>query len=279
MTTFPAILSDVSYSTASLPSELDGVTARGVLWQIAGDRFLLDVPAVARYLVEGGSSITIDPAPDVTPSKAEHYLMMLPLAALLYQRGMLAFHAAAVSNGEGVVLLSGNSGCGKSTLLAALLQRGWRMLADDLAMVGLNEDGQLIVYPTRSGIALWPDSLNKLGIASESLGYCDANRREFKIPEHFDSTPSRLRGIYRLTVHGKREVECEDLAGGARFQATGAMLYNSHVADALCNRSDYLCSVATLAQTVPYRDLRRPRDLWCVEALSNHIINNFKAFL
>lgn len=274
MIVFSDLLSDVSVLTDSLPITLDNVQSRGVLWQVAGERFLLDVPEVARYLVEAGSSITIEPAPDALPQTIEHFLRMLPLAALVYQRGMLAFHAAAVTNGEYTVLLAGNSGSGKSTILAALLQRGWAMMTDDLAIVALDEQGQPTVYPSRAGIALWPDSLNNLGIASDSFSYCDANRKEYPVHGHFDNKPRTLRGIYRLNVNNKSEVAVEELEGSARFQMIGTLLYNSQVADALCNRSDYLRSVATIAQKVQSRDLSRPRGIWSVKTLIDHVLNN-----
>jgi len=267
----PDFLADISVTQASLPTALDGTTACGVLWQAAQGRFLLDVPAVARYLITAGNSITIDSVPDTPAIVVEHHLGMLPLAALLYQRGMLAFHAAAVANDQGVVLLTGDSGCGKSTLLVALLQRGWRVLADDLAIVGLDGQGQPVVYPTASGIALWTESLKKLGIASDSLSCCDANRREFVPSGQTAGDPQPLRHIYRLGVHGKREVEPEELAGSARFRAVGTMLYNSHVADALCSRADYMRCAAAIAQFVPINILRRPRGVWSVEALAEYI--------
>jgi len=271
MTMLPKLLSDVSVTTSPVPNALDGAIARGVLWQAAEGRFLLDVPDVARYLVETGRTVTIDPAPDVPARKIEHFLGLLPLAALLYQRGMLAFHAAAVSNGDGVVLLAGDSGSGKSTLLIAMLQLGWRMLADDLAIVGQDDQGQPMVYPTRPGIALWPVSLEQLGIKPDTLPLCDANRLEYSRPEQFEADPQPLRGIYHLSVHNKREVELEEMAGNAGFKATGAMLYNSHVADALCGRVDYLRCTASLAQSVAFHELKRPRGVWSVNALANRI--------
>lgn len=267
----PNFLADVSITHAPLPSALDGATACGVLWQAAPGRFLLDVPAVARYLVTAGSSITIDPSLDAPLLTVEHHLGMLPLASLLYQRGMLAFHAAAVADEQGVVLLAGDSGSGKSTLLVELLQQGWRMLADDLAIVGLNEQGQPVVYPTAPGIALWPESLKKMGIDPDSLPSVDANRREFLPVGQTVGTPQLLRGIYRLNVHSKSAVEMEELAGSARFRAVGTMLYNSHVADAVCGRADYLRCAAAIAQSVPISILRRPRGVWSVEALAEHI--------
>jgi HprK-related kinase A len=47
----------------------------------------------------------------------------------------LMLHAAAVARGGRAAILPGASGSGKSTLCAALVQRGWRLLSDELAMV------------------------------------------------------------------------------------------------------------------------------------------------
>lgn len=272
MTMLPDLFSEIPVTTATLPIELDGIIARGLLWQAAEEQFLLNVPGVARYLVQTGSSIAIDAVANVPVRTVEYFLGMLPLAALLYQRGMLAFHAAALSNGESALLLAGDSGVGKSTLLAMLLQRGWRMLADDLAIVGLDKQGQPIVYPAKPGIALWSGSLEQLDIESDYLPLCDANRHEYSLPDQFETQPLPLRGIYHLSVHSKLDVWLKDIAASKRFHETGKMLYNSHVADALCSRADYLRCVAAIAGSVTYYELQRPRGVWSVDALADKIV-------
>jgi hypothetical protein len=50
-------------------------------------------------------------------------------------RGRLRFHAGAVERDGQVVVITGDSGRGKSTLTAALVQRGWAYLTDELAAV------------------------------------------------------------------------------------------------------------------------------------------------
>ena len=57
------MLTDFQTQFAPFAAMLEGATARGVLWQAAPGRFLLDVPDVARYLVSGGAVITIDRTP------------------------------------------------------------------------------------------------------------------------------------------------------------------------------------------------------------------------
>lgn len=270
MTMLPNFLSDSTINYDSLPLELEGATAYGVLWQARQGAFLLDVPDVARYLVKAGRFITIDPSPYASTSSVEYHLRLLPMASLLYQRGLLAFHAAVVAKNEFTFLIAGGSGSGKSTILTALLQRGWTMLSDDLAAVDLNNNNQIIVYPTYSEIALWPESLESLGINSSSLPFCDTNRK-LLLPEQFNTKTRQLCGIYLLGIHNKSNLETEKIATNSCFQTIGAFLYNSHIADALCDRLNYLRCVAAISNSIPITNLRRPRGKWSVEELVNFI--------
>lgn len=77
----PAFLADVEICTAPVPHELGDGATRGVLWQAEKNRFLLQVPKVARYLVEDGQRISIDPIGQ-QDEKIEEFLNLTPLAAL-----------------------------------------------------------------------------------------------------------------------------------------------------------------------------------------------------
>lgn len=271
---FPPFLSEITISRTSIPPRLDNAAASGVLWQAAAGRFLLEMPGVARYLVTEGTAVTIDQNPQADQETINYFLRMTPLAALLYQRGLVAFHAAAVANDQGAVLLTGDSWTGKSTLLAALLQRGWTVLADDLAAVTIDEQGRLVVLPTYSEIALWPDTLKKLGIASDSLPCCDANRYSLTLPEQFSAKTLTLRGVYCLNVHSKESVEIDRVAENMCYRAVGSFLYNSRIADVLMDRGAYLRCAASMAQSVPINNLWRPRNKWTVNALADLVAAN-----
>lgn len=259
----PDFLSEVSIAYASLPRHLHAAPSRGVLWQAAPGRFLLDAPGAARYLVEDGSRVTIDPHPAADKSEVSRFLRMTPLAALLFQRGVTAFHAAAVAGPDGAVLIAGDSGAGKSTLLAAMLKRGWSVLADDLAAVDLNENGEPTVFPAFPELALWSDAMEKLGIETENEG-----RHVLPMKERFVASPRPLRAIYRLSVH-KNDLEMVDIKGTKIFSTLTTLSYNSRIADALLNRDAYMRRASVITGTVPMRALRRPRGQWCVEDLAN----------
>lgn len=58
----------------------------------------------------------------------------------------LIIHAAVVEKGGHAVILPAPPGSGKSTLCAALVNRGWRLLSDELALVRVS-DGKIIPLP------------------------------------------------------------------------------------------------------------------------------------
>lgn len=266
----PKFLADVGITSAHVPTNLEQITARGVLWQAAQRHFLLDVPEVARYLVEDGQRITIDEAAGVDAAATERNLCMAPLAALLYQRGMLAFHAAAVANEQGAILLAGDSGVGKSTLLMELLQRGWNLLADDLTAAELDVGGLVTIRPTSCEIALWPDALEGLGIEMDSLPAHDVNRRSVSPVNRSDRHATYpLRAVYRLGLHKIDGCLLENVEGSSWSRLLGTLMYNSHIADAQCDRPTYLRFMSALSQTVPIRRLRRPREAWSVKELAD----------
>ena len=70
----------------------------------------------------------------------------------------LLLHAAVVARADGrAVVLPAPPGSGKSTLCAALIQRGWRLLSDEMAMISLR-DG--LVYGMARPVSLKNQSLD-----------------------------------------------------------------------------------------------------------------------
>src|SRR6185503_12275833 len=68
------------------------------------------------------------------------------LQMALGQRRWLLLHAASVEKDGRALILTGESGAGKSTLAALLGERGWRLMGDEFALLGL-DDGLLRPFP------------------------------------------------------------------------------------------------------------------------------------
>ena len=190
---------------------------------------------MARYLVSAGRRITIDPVPGTPEKQIARFLYMTPMAALLYQRGSLAFHAAVLAGEGGVILLAGDSGAGKSSLLVAGASKGWEMLADELAAVGFDDRGRLAFYPLIPGeqeIRLWRSAAEKLlppdadhqgsdSSANDSQLTYGANwelntdGEQVYLPwiSQMIREPQSLQAIFWLSVVSKEEIEIERIVG------------------------------------------------------------------
>lgn len=275
---------------------LEGAVARGVLWQAAPGRFLLEIPTLARYLVESGQAITIQPlaqGADASAAEIIRFLQMTPLAALLYQRGLLALHAAALlpsdardkpQHDSGAILLAGDSGAGKSTLLMALYQRGWIPLADDLAAIGL--EGSLpTLFPTLRDVRLWSTAIEQLGLGDHLPAWIrqmPASLAEEQVdhsPQDADAKilqpnpPScPITAIFWLRVYNRDETSIETSTGADRFAALGKLTYNTHIADALVDHRAYFRLASAISKGVPVYKLSRPRDRSTVDQLADLVV-------
>ncbi len=59
----------------------------------------------------------------------------------------LIVHAAVVERGGLALIMPAPPGAGKSTLCAGLAARGWRLLTDELALISLEQPGEVIALP------------------------------------------------------------------------------------------------------------------------------------
>jgi len=76
-------------------------------------------------------------------------------AIILAWRGFVLLHGSAVAVGEQTVLVVGPPGAGKSTLCHALVQRGGRLVSDDLtALMPMTQPGVPMLQPGRPAIRL-----------------------------------------------------------------------------------------------------------------------------
>lgn len=90
------------------------------------------------------------------------------LRSLLARRGLMSFHAASLTDGDGAILIMGDKGMGKSTLSAALQQRGWLTISDDLTRVA-DEGCAWRAFPGLRDTKLLSDSVTAVGLDQEAL--------------------------------------------------------------------------------------------------------------
>lgn len=192
---------DLLITEGEVPHTLQQPQKVADLYEIDATKLLYRVPGVARYLVRGGGEIVVEAETGSDADSVRLFLLNPVLGALLQQRRQYTLRASAVDTPRGAALLIGNSGAGKSTLAAALNQRGWRLLCDDIGVLVQHQDGRLHVLPGYPVLRLWQASLRLLRMTHDGLRRVRPALEKYVVPVTDFCTETRpLHAIYVLNL-------------------------------------------------------------------------------
>jgi hypothetical protein len=206
-------------------------------YRLAGDRLLFEMPGVARYRCEAGERITVEHVAGASESAVAGYLIATALPALLWMRGDIVLHVAAVllPGMSGAIAFGGATGSGKSSILAQLVAAGAGVIADDSLCLRFDRDG-----PVVSGLP---------------GGYflADDVARGFRtVPPEQRLTSARLAGIVMLGARrSSGRAAFHFLAGASAFEALLASRHRARVPALLGRDKALLPVLADLSGTVP----------------------------
>lgn len=230
--------------------------SEGKFYQSDEHAFWMDVPSVARYLVSDGASITIDPYDGADKDSISLFLLGSCMGALMMQRDTLLLHANAIRVGDVCVSFAGFSGVGKSTLSAALMRRGYPILADDVCAINLQGE----VIPSYPYIKLWADSRQKLAINTELHRRIRPNLEKFSVPLHesFCNQHLPLQIVYILNEHNEKTFEITPLHGMQKMEPLKRNTYRYDYLKGLERAKNHLKRIGALASQVDVVRLKRP---------------------
>lgn len=215
---------DVDIRRGPVPADGSSVGPKmGPFSHAAENALWLHVPGVARYLVRDGRELTYQPEEGGDEDSVRVFMLGTCIGALLMQRGQLVLHGNAFEVGDGCTICVGPSGAGKSTLAARMLQRGHRIIADDVCPI----DAQGRAVPGLSRLKLWRETARGLEIETAGLRRLRPNIGKFDLPlgNAFRAEPSPIRAIYVLAPWNQDRFAIEDISGVAKFQALRANTY------------------------------------------------------
>lgn len=123
---------------------------------------LLVIDDVARYFVEEGNRLVVDPVAGVSERNIRLYLLGSVAGLLAHKRGFLPLHANAIEIEGKIVAFMGESGAGKSTLAAWFTGHGFALLADDIAVVDFAGEAPHVL-PGLARLRLWDAVIEATG--------------------------------------------------------------------------------------------------------------------
>ena len=264
---------DVTIRIGAAPASLPAPADRRGLWESAPGAFLLDVPGVARYRVTDGRDVLVEPRGG-GDREVGVFLTGPVFAALLQQRGVVTFHAGAVGTGAGAVLFAGRPGSGKSSLIAALVERGYAMLADDVTGVVLDGDGCPAALPAFPCLRLWTNVLDELAWPGQPLGRVRPELEKHLAPvERFHAAPLAVRAVCRLTFGNGDGIEIETLPAAGAWGWLLKSTYRGKFLHGLGQLPTQFRTVTELARCVPVMRATWPLRLppFRIDALADRV--------
>lgn len=219
--------------------------------------FRLDVSGVARYRVEEGKRILIEPLANASPEKVRLFLLGSAMGALLYQRGLLPLHGSAVETQWGAMIFVGAQRSGKSTLAAEFHRFGYRLLSDDVCAVASTPQG-LRILPALAHFRLCASAYERLGALPEARFEVD----KFVVPmgERYCPDPVELRAIHILSDQSAEVPRFEIVRGFDRVRRLLENLYRPHFLKGQRTQNDLMCMAGLIAQRATVAAISRRRD-------------------
>lgn len=242
-------------------------------WRDEGDfRFRSDDGT--HYSVRDGRQIIVMVEPGAPPEMVRLYLLGSVFGALLLQRGYLVLHGNAIRIGNACLVCVGASGAGKSTLAAALLKRGFDVLADDV--VAINGGGCAV--PSFPRVKLWQDAADQLSYSTSGLARIAPDMDKYNVPiaHHDPDLRIPIRWVYLLSSENVDAVRIERIVGMRRFQMLRDNTYRGEYLHGEME-AGHLQQCGRLASQVCLRKLVRPRNGVPLDLLVDRLLEDIGA--
>jgi hypothetical protein len=213
-------------------------------------------------IARDGSSVRVFPEAHASQVSVEFILLRGIIPRLLHVRGVTCLHASAVGVHDGVVGFVGPSGAGKSTVAAALVERGFPLVTDDVLPLHMDTHAAAVLAgPGLSELRLYRQAAVSAGVTSHLLPPApdELKWRFTPSPDRIVQGGARLSLLYLL--HSDSEIDPPDAVPAAPLSSTEALLTligNSFwlVPDETRALAHDLACLSRVVNTVPVRRLR-----------------------
>lgn len=250
---------DVDVKFGQVPDALDPVTAYGSHWAHGPQGVLVRVPGVGKFLIREGREVLVEALPTATAAELAYGFHSAAVGPLLHQRGRLVLHASVIHGSTGCIAIAGHSGAGKSTTLLACLDRGFRLVADDIASIAVNAgDRSPYVDGGIAAVGAWPDTASWLHLPPDGMAEVRPGSQKMKVTKHAAQPGTfALRAVIALHVHHEPAVHWQRVTGREKFRLVWSLTRGLRIAAAI-NQHHHFDLASDVAASVPVFRLGRP---------------------
>lgn len=269
---------DVEIKMADLSRQWVELSKAGDSFVIKENLIMFRAPNVATFSILEGNTITVSPEKSADEDQIRLYLLGTCMGALLMQRAILPLHGSVVAIDGKAYAFVGERGAGKSTLAAAFLNKGYRLLSDDVIAVSLDKENVPQVTPSYPQQKLWQDCLHNLGMKISDYRSIHGRETKYNVPvsSNYYTEPLPLAGVFELIKTEGRVPMLYRVEKLERFDT----LFRQTFRHFLIQRSGlmdwHFQTSAQIVNKIGIYQLRRPASGFNVDKLATIILNNIK---
>ncbi|MDD2800281.1 MAG: hypothetical protein PHE96_02385 [Methylococcales bacterium] len=233
----------------------------GVCYKASPGAYFLLVPGVARFLLTNGNTVIIDAQKHVLKEEILHFLFNPVAGALLMQRGILPLQASAVEKDGKAAILLGGSASGKSLIAAGLMQRGFKVITDNVCAVHSGENPMLKAgYPH---LLLWKRALQELGYDPTGLCKFRQNIEKYRLPIAKDcyAIEAPIERLYLLAHSNENTYPETRITGRNKFTLLLDCVYHNPLIEAFGMQTEMYQIIISLAQRLPMKKVASPMSI------------------
>jgi hypothetical protein len=251
---------DVEIKIKDLSEEWKRLISDKETYLVKENIILFKIPDTAIFCIKDGNKVIISPIEGSDEKKIRLFLLGTCLGALLIQRKVIPLHGSAIEIDGKAYAIIGESGAGKSTLASAFLQKGYKLLSDDVIAVSFSDNHIPFVTPSYPQQKLWQESLDAFGMDFNKYHPIIERETKFSIPvskSYFnESVP--LGGIFELDKTEDEEISLLRIVGLEQLKLLFAHTYRNFLIELLGLMEWHFTSSTRIVEHINIYQIHRP---------------------
>lgn len=267
---------DVLVKYGEIPEKLEGGSDNHVLFSHnQNDQVILEIPEIARYLVNNTKEIIIHLIDEKKAEDAHKYILTFVLGVISFKKGFFPLHGGGIVHNGEAYMFTGKSGAGKSTTLAGLQQRGFSSVGDDISNLFFRE-GKTHVHPCFPRFKLWDESLEILNLRNSGEYKLRSDMEKFLVPmNNFHSTPVPVKRIYHL-VEENSAMSFNLISKNNKIKKLIQNSYKPWMVKTFKLQQKHFNLVTQITDSVEITEFTRPKDQKKLDQMFDFLIQNIK---
>lgn len=227
--------------------------------------YFLEVSDIARFLVKGKSEVQVEILEGGSEKDAMAFFFDTILTVILLKHNKFVFHASAVADDKGAIMICSHSGGGKSALAMSLMKQKYAFIEDDRCLLHWDEtDQQIKIRNYLPYIDVWKDiqALAEKTKGLKLLYPIRENIQKFRYDAKAIAVEEAVpvRKLFLIAIDNLDDrIEKEVIRGMAKARIAKNFTHLAHLIPYVSDPRAHFAYLARMVTHIPVHRIRRSR--------------------